>query len=208
MYCFVILCKVSLLCSALYAKRPYHAVLSLQSVLIIRCFLCKVSLLVPVLYMESRGRVGGPRAIRRSPGFAPRPRAVGSGFKLLSVRAVHRTEQTRRLPRPSCNFSDVLKNLEFCVRVGSAAVAGSLVAAAAAANVTATPLFADSQLGWALAYAASAGHEAGRNYWRGYCAFRGRRSGCRTHAAAGCGKSVANVTATWLLADAQLRARE
>ena len=43
LYCFI--CKVSLLCSALYAKYSYYLVLYLQSVLIMQCFVCKVSLL-------------------------------------------------------------------------------------------------------------------------------------------------------------------
>ena len=44
------ICKVSLLCSALYAKCPYYLVLYyMQSVLTIYCFICKVSLLCSVL---------------------------------------------------------------------------------------------------------------------------------------------------------------
>ena len=35
MQSFIIVCKVSLLCSALYAKRPYCVVLYMQSVLVV-----------------------------------------------------------------------------------------------------------------------------------------------------------------------------
>ena len=48
MYCFI--CKVSLLCSALYAKCPYFVVLYMQRVLIMQCFICNVSLLFSALY--------------------------------------------------------------------------------------------------------------------------------------------------------------
>ena len=47
--CF--LCNASLLCSALYAKRPcYYLVLYMQRVLIIQCFICNVSLLFSALH--------------------------------------------------------------------------------------------------------------------------------------------------------------
>ena len=50
MWCFI--CKVFLLCGALYAKCSYYLVFYMQSVLIIWCFICKVSLLFDVLYAK------------------------------------------------------------------------------------------------------------------------------------------------------------
>ena len=47
-----LICKVSLLFSALYAKCLYSLVLYMQSVLIILCFICKVSLLSCALYAK------------------------------------------------------------------------------------------------------------------------------------------------------------
>ena len=43
MQCFI--CKVSLLCSYLYAECPYCAVLDVQIVFIVQCWMCKVSFL-------------------------------------------------------------------------------------------------------------------------------------------------------------------
>ena len=49
-YCFIM--QVSLLLSALYAKRPYYLLLCMQSVLITYCFICKASLLFSALYAK------------------------------------------------------------------------------------------------------------------------------------------------------------
>ena len=46
------ICKVSLLCSALYANCPYYAALYMQSVPIMQRFICKVSLLCSALYAK------------------------------------------------------------------------------------------------------------------------------------------------------------
>ena len=51
MWCFI--CKVSLLCSALYATRPYDSVLYMQSVLIILCFMLSVLMIHCLLYTQS-----------------------------------------------------------------------------------------------------------------------------------------------------------
>ena len=44
--------SVLVLFGALYAKCPHHAVLYMNSVLIIQCFICKVSLLYTALYAK------------------------------------------------------------------------------------------------------------------------------------------------------------
>ena len=50
-YCYIILCKVALLFTALYAKCPYYLLLyNMQSVRVIYCFISKVSLLFTALY--------------------------------------------------------------------------------------------------------------------------------------------------------------
>ena len=46
------ICKVSLLCKALYAKCPYYERLYMQSVFIVHGFICKVSLLCTALYAK------------------------------------------------------------------------------------------------------------------------------------------------------------
>ena len=46
----LLICTVSLLCSALYAKCPYFVVLCMQRDLIIYCFICILSVFVSALY--------------------------------------------------------------------------------------------------------------------------------------------------------------
>ena len=46
------ICQESLLCSALYAKRPCYSVLYIPSVLIIQCFICQASLVCSALYAK------------------------------------------------------------------------------------------------------------------------------------------------------------
>ena len=64
---------MSVLLYAFYAESPYYVVLSMQSLLIMQCFLCKVSLLCSAFYaecpyyvvlsMQSKGRGSTGRAV-------------------------------------------------------------------------------------------------------------------------------------------------